>query len=325
MGNGHSSSRKDPRKNPKKDSRKEPKRESKKDSRKDSPRRDHKKSSKCTSPRHKSSSHRSDRHRHRHSHSHSHSHSHTHGTSHGASHNNHHRNTIHMADTHDVSQEYAHQRMDFVLQLFQDPSFVPQIYPMWERMGEDARRAALKVRDRGSAVTAPERDEFVRMLYTAVPEAPEAMGYGYDTEEDRLYSREASPVVNALGIMNNEPASDQDAVRRHSMFPPSSSVYSTDVKSAPRSRGRSLSPLIPQAASFPPSAPAPEAAQPLQQEASTDHQSRRSSHSRSQAGPSSEGERHHRQHSHSRSRARESSRERARRRPHKPSSSSRRN
>ncbi|KAL7816007.1 hypothetical protein V8C44DRAFT_306785 [Trichoderma aethiopicum] len=321
MGNGHSSSKRDPRKNPKKESRKDSKRESKKDSRKESSRRDHKKSSKGTSSRHESSSHRSDRNRHRHSHSHSHSH----GTSHGTSHNQHHRNTIHMANTHDVSQEYAHQRMDFVLQLFQDPSFVPQIHPMWERMGEDARRAALKVRDRGSAVTAPERDEFVRMLYTAVPEAPEAMGYGYDTEEDRLYSREASPVVNALGIMNNEPASDQDAVRRHSMFPPSSSVYSTDVESAPRSRGRSLSPLIPQAASFPPSASAPEAAPPLRQETLTDHRDRRHSHSRSQAGPSSEGERYHRQHSHSRSHARESSRERAKRRPRKPSSSSRRN
>ncbi|KAL7813388.1 hypothetical protein V8C26DRAFT_405801 [Trichoderma gracile] len=234
-----------------------------------------------------------------------------------------------MASTHDSSQEHAHQRMDFILQLFQDHSFVPQIHPMWERMGESARSAALMVRDRGSTVTAPERDEFVRMLYTAVPEAPENMDYGYNAEEDRLYSREASPVVNALGIMNNEPPSDQDAVRRHSTFEPSSSVYSTEAGSAPRSRGRSLSPLIPQAAAAPPPAPAPENAPPLQQEASRGHGHRHSSHrdtrSRSHAGPSSEGDRHHRHHSHShsRSQARESSRERARRRPRKPSSSSR--
>lgn len=220
------------------------------------------------------------------------------------------------------------RRMDFVLQLFQDHSFVPQIHPMWERMGEDARNAALKVRDRGSAVTAPERDEFVRMLYTATPENPENMNYGYNAEEDRLYSREASPVVNALGIMNNEAPSEQEAVRRHSTFEPSSSVYSSEAASAPRSRGRSLSPLIPPAAAGPPPIPAPERAAPVPREASTDGHDRRSSHhdsrSRSHAGPSSEGERRHRHHSHSNSHARESSRERARRRPRKPSSSSRR-
>ncbi|PTB70224.1 hypothetical protein BBK36DRAFT_1136901 [Trichoderma citrinoviride] len=331
MGNGHSSSKKDPRKDSRKDSRREPRRDSKKDSRKSSSRRDHKKDSKGTSSRHESSSHRSHRHRHSHSHARSHSHSrshHTHGASH---HNNNHRNTIHMGNEHDGSQQRAHQRMDFILQLFQDHSLVPQIHPLWESMTEDARSATLRLRDRGSAVTATERDDLVRMLYVGAPDAPETMGYGYDVEEDRLYSRDASPVVNALGIMNNEPPSEQGSARRHSTIG-HSSVPSTDVGSSQRSRGRSLSPLIPQAAAFPPPGPALERAPPLQQAASTDHHHDRGhrSHSRSHAGPSSEGDRHHRHHSHShshsRSHARESSRERARRRPHphKKSSSSRR-